>query len=523
MKTIVKILFLTILSIKTTAQTTSVEVLNDKIVGKNYILQNDILATEFVFEKRIHHYYIDSITGYATLELRKLSKNGKVLNLDGLIVVYDLKSKTVKWTKKIDHSVSNYDQYGNIIIFSKGNKIIRLNIEDGSSMWEIKNNLYYVDPIKKIGLGYKYNGLAGHLHTLEGINMDNGETIWQRELSREYGWNKIIKLNESNLLVVAGGLHYLDINTGLGWDYETVTGKKDYTETVAKNVGGIALGVLTGTYLFASGSNLVRDVVSNPLIDSTTIFLASKEKMVSLNKNDGTINWSYLLPEESTSKSTLMEQDSTLVLINKGYAYLGNKLIDFGEPFLLKINKATGQKMYFESLNKKKNPIYDLKIENDSLKLLFTDELANYSLNNGFKGPSRQFNQETYGSLGFFVGTQLYSKNSDSIPRYETIFDSINNFVQTSRGKTLKLDNRFNILSEFNFDDMYLRQIVFKNYTFINKGEQTIILDPDTNPVGELNIPFEFSMIGNYLYYIKGNHLIEVDLSQLFDFNSTEI
>lgn len=522
-KIIIPLLFLAILSLKSFAQTTPVEILNNRIVGKNYIFQNDIMANEFVFEKRIHHSYVDSITGYATLELRKLSKNGKVLNLNGLIVVFDLKSKTVKWTKKIDYSTSSLNQYNNIIILTKGNKTSRLNIEDGSSMWEIKNDLYYVNPDKKIGIGYKYNGLAGHLHTLEGINLENGETIWQRELNREYGWNKIMKLNDSDLLIVAGGLHFMNINTGQGWDYETVTGKKDYTETIAKNVGGIALGVLTGTYVFSSGSNLVRDVVSNTIIDSATIYFASREKLVSLNKSDGTMNWSYPLPEDSTSKSALIEQDSTLILVNKGYAYWGNKLIDFGEPFLLKIKKTTGEKIYSEYLNKKKIPIYDLKFETDSIKLLFTDELANYTLKDGLKGQSKMFHKDTYGTLSFFVGSQLYSKTTDPNPKYATISDSINYYVQTSLGKTLKLDKNFNFISEFNFDDLYLRQSILKNYTFINKGDQTIVLDPHNNPVGELNISFEFYKVGNYLYDIKDNHFIEIDLSQIIDSKTTDI
>lgn len=522
-KIFVLILFLTIPNVKSLAQTSSVEVLNNRIIGKNYSLQNDIMANEFVFEKRIHHSYVDSVSGFATLELRKLSKNGKVLDLNGLIVVFDLKSKTIKWTKKFDHSISDFKQYGDIIIFSKGNKISRLNIENGIPMWEIKNDLYYVDPNKKIGIGYKYNGLAGNIHTLEGINMDTGETIWQKELNREYGWNKIICLNETDLLVVAGGLHNININTGVGWDYETVTGKKDYTETIAKNVGGIALGVLTGTYLFSTGSNLVRDIVSNTIIDSSTIYIASKEKLVSLNKSDGTINWSYPLPEESMSKSILIEHNTSLVLINKGYAYWGNKHIDFGEPFMLKINKANGQKFYFESLNRKKNPIFDFKVEKDSLLFLFNDELAKYALKDGLKGQSKTFDKETYGNLNFFVGSQLYSKASDSHPIYATIHDSINYFVQTSLGKTLKMDKKFNILSEYNFDDMCLRHSIFKNYTFINKKEQTIILGPYNNPIGELNVSFDFFIIEKYLYEVKDNKFIEVDLSQIIDFNTTDL
>lgn len=521
-KIIILILFFTVLNLESLAQTPSVKINDNRIVGKNYSLQSEILANEFEFEKRINHSFVDSISGYATLELRKLSKNGKVLDLKGLIFVFDLKSKTVKWSKKIDHSISGFNQYNDIFIFSKGNKISRLNIENGSTMWEIKNDLYYVDTAKKIGIGYKYNGLTGNIHTLEGINMETGETIWQRELKREYGWNKIISLNESDLLVVAGGLHLININTGVGWDYETVTGKKDYTETVAKNAGGIALGVLTGTYIFSSGSNLVRDVVSNTIIDSSTIYFASKEKLVSLNISDGTLNWSYPLPEESTSKSSLIAQDSTLVLINKGYANWGNKRIDFGEPFMLKINKATGQKIYFESLNKKKKPIYDMKIEKDSLLYLFNDELVKYALKDGLKGHSKSFDIETYGKLNFFIGSQLYSKASDYQPKYATIHDSINYFVQTSLGKTLKMDEKFNIMSEYNFDDMYLRHSIFKNYTFINKGKQTIILDSDNNAVGELNVSFDFYTVGDHLFDVTDNHFIEVDLTQIIDLKTTD-
>lgn len=505
------------------SQNSTTEVLNrNKIVGKDLILQKDILANEFVFNERIYRSYIDSLTGYATLQLRKLSKNGKVLSLNGLVVVYDLNNKSVKWTKKIDYSNSSIQQYGDILILSKGNKIFRMNIENGDPMWDIKNDLYYVDVNKKVGVGYAYNGLTGSIHTLEGIDLNTGESLWQKELKRDYGWNKIIKTDAPNLLIVAGGLHALNIETGSGWDYETKTGKKDYTETVAKNVGGLVLGALTGTYVVSSGSNLVSDILSGVIVDSTHIYMASKEKLSCINNIDGTVNWSYPLPENSTSKSSLIVGDSTLVLINKGYAFWKNKTIDFGEPFLLEVNKRTGNEIAFKNLTEKDNPIVDYKIKNDSLLLLFGDKIEYYSLKNKAVTVSKTFDSETYGSFRFFIGDQLYAKNTDSAINYSLLADSTHYFVQTAKGKTLKFGTNLSLLDAFDFDDLYLFQKTIKNHKFINQKDQTIILDSNNNPVSELNLSFYFRIVNNKIYETNENSLLEIDLTQLLNTDNSE-
>ncbi len=508
------------IALKSFSQSATDVIANNITIGKNNILQNEIIAKEYTFEKRIHHSYIDSITGYATLELRKLSKNGKIAGINGLIVLFDLNTKTVKWTKKVDYSTSSIKQYNDIIILSKGNKTIRLNIEDGSEMWETKNDIYYVDASKKIAIGYKNTGFASNLHTLEGIDLTNGITLWSKELNREYGWNRIFSLNESELLIAAGGLHRLNVKDGLGWDYETVTGKKDYTETIAKNVGGIALGLLTGTYIVSTGSNVVTDVVSNTLIDSTHIYMASKEQLACLKKDNGSIIWTYQLPEDSTSKSSLIIQDSSLILINKGYAFWRNRTINFGEPFILKINKETGKEVYFKSLNEKENPVYNYKIENDSLLALFKNQLTNYSLSDGLSGQSNTFNNETYGDFKFFVGNSLYKKAEDSDSNYVTVNDSINIFVQTSKGKTIKIDKKFNVIEAYDFDNLYLRHSIYKNFTLLNQKDYIIILDSNNKSIAELNVSFDSLIIGDKLYDLKDNKLLEVNLAEILNTTS---
>lgn len=169
-----------------------------------------------------------------TAQLRGVSKNGKWLNSTGQIVQYDINNQKVLWTKKIAYQTSNLKLFSKTMIFTVSNKSYCLDINTGNELWEVKNNIYLVSPIDNIGFGYNLKGLKVNSNEFEGIDLNNGQVLWKRELNGEYGWNDVFYTNDSTLVVAAAGLHSLDTKTGKGWDYNTITGKKDYTETVVK-------------------------------------------------------------------------------------------------------------------------------------------------------------------------------------------------------------------------------------------------------------------------------------------------
>src|SRR5690606_1196566 len=107
-------------------------------------------------------------------------------------------------------------------------------------------------------IGSKIQASKSKENMLEGIDLITGKPIWQREISREYSWNDVFYLNDSILLIAAAGLHTLNIFDGTGWDYNTITGKKDYTASAIGTGLGIVAGLLTGTYAVSTGHNLVR-------------------------------------------------------------------------------------------------------------------------------------------------------------------------------------------------------------------------------------------------------------------------
>lgn len=95
------------------------------------------------------------------------------------------------------------------------------------------------------------------------MNLKNGEIIWNRKLNRDFGWNDVFYANDSTLMVVASGLHAINLKTGKGWDYDAETG---------------------GKKLIMSNEGSVYGLVLNTIRDSSNIYFASKEQLAKIDK-----------------------------------------------------------------------------------------------------------------------------------------------------------------------------------------------------------------------------------------------
>jgi len=504
-------------SLELFGQSSDIKVIqNQRVIGQNLLTHQEIFAKQYQFPKEIYKKHLDSTSGNLTLQLRKLRKTAKVYAPQGQVVVFNLHSNTVNWSKKINYTTGTIEQYGNLITFSRENKIDYLNNDTGMELWSDKNDIYYVDKDNNIGVQYIKNDKS----KIQGINLNNGNSLWQRDITRAYGWNKLIKMNDSILLIAAGGLHSLNIKNGTGWDYNTVTGKKDYTETIAKNVVGVALGVLTGTAVISAGANLVRDVASNVLIEGNYVYFASKEKVSKINKSNGDISWTYPLDEKTTSKSLLFKKDSLVFMINQGYANFGNKKINFGDPFILALNTETGNQEFSRTVGTKDDFILDYKTGDDKLVLVLKDRILSLSLLNNTEIKEQTCNTSDFGELKFFAGSKIYKRDTSNLSNLVTS-DSTKYFVQTNKGLTLALDNDFKVSNQYNNNDLYYYYNATTDYNFFLKGDrdQTIICDKNNSIIAELkgtNFMFSF---GDKLYCIDGKSLSIIDINDIVVYN----
>ncbi len=518
MRTII-IGFLLLVSITSFSQKNDFQVLQNEIVlGKNLLTNSEIKGIKYIFPDRIHETFLDTTSGYLTVQLRGLRKE-KWLDNKGKILQYDLNNKKLLWSKKIAYQASSLQQFSNTMIYTDANKGYCLNINTGDKLWEVKNNIYYVDPIENIGIGYKFESSIGHSNELEGIDLKSGNVIWKKELNREYGWNEVFYINDTTMIVVAAGLHSININSGKGWDYNTITGKKNYTGTAIANAVGVAAGLLTGTFIISTGHNLVRDLVSNVLLDSSYIYMASKEQLAKIDKQTGEIIWKNPFSKDLASKSSIFMNDSLIFMINKGFAFMGYRQLDFGKPFIAAYDKETGNQKYLSLINMKEDPILGFQLLNNEIYLVFKNKMAKYSKETGDLIIEKDFPNENFGELKNFIGNQVYVINDNNNNNNNLVSlpqsDTTKVFVLTNQSKTLSIDNQLNVNNIIAYEDLSIYNLRTKDLRFFAKENKTLIIDSEGKRVAELETSSNAFLVGETLYDSKKDSFLAIDLEEL--------
>ena len=487
----------------------------DIISGKNYKNNGSILAKEYAFEDKIDQFYLDTTTNTVTLQLLEKNKTWNFMNMPGRIVLFDLKTNSIRWDKKLMYPQDKFEQFGDVIFEKTMYKSNYLNIENGTTNSELKNTIYHCDPIRKIGIGYKINFGGEVTNNLQAIDLRTNNVLWKRQITHQFGWNSVSNLNDSVLLLVSDGLHIFNVNTGFGWDYECTTGRNDYTATILTNVFGIALGVLTGTFVTSTGHDQVTDLTSNALIDSTNIYIASRDKLSCLSF-DGSLKWSSPLDKKMMSKSSIFMKDSLVYIVNKGYAFMNNAQIDYGKPLLTAFNKNTGKQAFISLILKNNYQIKDFQVFKDSVLIYSKDNISTYSLNGGAQISDKYINTETTGELDGFVGNQVFIK-VDSTYKSLVSIDNTKHYLTTLKNKVLVANNQLEITQQIDFEKLYICYLTTKNYRFLAKGDDTIVIDKNNKIVADFKSSSKAILVGTKLIDILEKSIIVIDLSELMN------
>lgn len=507
---------LLLFTISLSAQKTIPVLLNEKSIGKNLKTGTDIRAVERTFPKSIQQVYIDTTTGKATVYLYN-SDDSTAYRSIKKIVWYDLGKNTVSSFKKINSNMGNFLQYNDIFIYSNGTLTYRLNPETGKNIWQNSNLTYYLDPVTETGIGYPVYHPQGN-DRIEAVDLKTGRNLWYRsKINSEYGWTDLFPIGDSSIMLVAAGLHTINLATGLGWDYNAVTGSYDYTNTILANTAGIVFGALTGYYTTYYGHDVVTDVASNVIFDDQNqVFFASRDKLACLNGFDGSVLWNVEFPKRMTSKSSLFVRDSMVYMVNFGYAYLNGNRKDFGRPFIAAFNRYTGTQAYLSEVSTKEARILDFLVSENEIVMLFKDRVASYSMHDGHLIKETTINTTASGNLMSFCGDQYYMPY-DSVYLSLTDHDPYNIYVFTDKKQILSLDNAFSILNTTPAEQYYTSYLEVSGMLFIGKSLETIVLNLENRKVAEMNVSNKAFLMGNALYDIRGRSLFQIDLTGLLE------
>ena len=175
-------------------------------------------------------------------------------------------------------------------------------------------------------------------------------------------------------------------------------------------------------------------------------------------------------------------------MINYGYAFMGYKRLNFGTPFIACFDKTTGKQDFFSIIFKKKDPILGFRVQDDTISLAFKESISKYNMYNGSRIAEKNINIEKTGDLKYFVGNYVYIESNDSAFTSLLDVNPTNSYVFTTSGKTLMFNNQLQITDSLNYDRLYVHYLTTKNYKFIGKENETIVLNNENRKIARLNI-----------------------------------
>jgi outer membrane protein assembly factor BamB len=464
---------------------------NERPFGNNLTTNKEIVGNEFIFPERIEKSYLETESNRITIQLRGLLLGGSYLKNNGHVVLYDLTNRKTIWDKSINYQNYYLEQNGKFIFKTGLKKTYCLDFENGEYLWKARNTIAFINPELKIGIGYTpyiSNQLFYNNINFEGIDLNTGNSIWKREISHDYGLNDVFMLNDSVAMIVSSGLHSVNLKTGLGWDYDAVTGVP---------------------FMQA----MKTEIKSNVIIDSLNIYFASKEKISRLDIN-GNLIWSTTLPEDLTSTSNIILSDNTLYMINSGSSQCGYATLKQGKPFLAAFNSENGKKLFLNTVDDNSGKTIESVIDKDELVVLYKDKIAKCSLKNGTLISEKTFDTGKNGEIVGFINYNIYNK-FDSTYKSLTLTDTINHYIYTKKKTVLAIDKDLNVVNQYDIDQLYKFYLKYNKLRFLANKDNSIIIDKDNKIVAKIDIPGKAKKIGSKLYFVHEKSIIEIDLNEI--------
>lgn len=476
----------------------------DKLVGTDRLAGRDLYATVFNFPEKVGHIYPDFENGLlqAVSEFDEADAFG--LSSKGTLWMYDFETNEVRWSRKI--KFANNAVYGidGIFLENPGKKAIGYDAVTGKRRWKAHHDIYFFDEPARIAVGYETRGPYGSTNILSGVDMDTGKTLWYREIHKELGWNELLRLNDSVYLVMAAGLHSVNIFNGKGWSYHTRTGER------GRPSKGLGLG--RGLGIFKS------NMVSNLIYDTTDVYFASKERIVRLSTTDGSPVWISDYPDDIAGNSIIFAGDSLIHMVNRGMAMTPYGPVKHGFPFLAAYRKDSGHPVYFTGTKDADAPVLSYDRRNGHILLLTPDCIEKRSLSTGDLLLSENYEDEDYGSPLQFLDTRsVYSKTLDG--KYKTLHNQAPDlaFALFDYGAILALNSNLKVAYTLDMGQIWLRYLEQDGLSFISDGERTMVIrDADSKNMAELLIPDDAEFFGTTLVYSIENQAYLLDLSRIF-------
>ncbi len=298
---------------------------------------------------RIVRFHVDSVGQTLTLFARATDKKERYYKPTGRVLQYDLATGDTLWTRSMNFVTEDYDQEGSTMLFWDGKTTTQLDARTRRRGWTAKTPIATLTAGGRVALSYA--AAAGkEKDRLRGLDAATGEERWSRDVPREYGWDTFRELSDSALVVVAGGLHYVNPLTGAGWSTVSQTGERNAGATAGKALLAVVTGVVAGVSMVPTDVDRTYGFVSNVVAGGGGFTYASADTLHSYDL-DGTRRWATRLPAEQPSATIVMTIGDAYVLVSTGCARKNGASVPHGSIYVAGFDTLTGARRFLRHLD----------------------------------------------------------------------------------------------------------------------------------------------------------------------------
>lgn len=377
---------------------------------------------------------------------------------------------------------------------------------------------------------------VGSKNTVFCRNLSNGSIRWSFSLEfADKGWNDLVKINDSTLVLSASGLYFLNITKGRIAYFPAST-----NDDVSKVIGpfGDKYGpdqLYSYRYTFNNGlfsSNRIWGLASNVIYDDQFVYSAGHSDVTCFDHKGKKI-WNAVT--DSMASGRLMFSDSLLVYINKGYGilpvydfwikgtmnykkyldYLGFKTL-YSVPCIKIFNRFTGMEILSQNLSGRKDAIIDIKniAGNDTIQMLTRNKIIITDISSGRNMAVKENCEMGTGDMCYLAPRQIWFMNSESIfyPAGTSLSDPA---IVMNPGRIWQHDKFLNNVNITYRDNIWYFKGNTSKIIVIANNKSIVLLNNSGHELKRIPSTGPLCLAGPRLFMANGNKIQVIDLQSL--------
>ncbi|WP_317896616.1 hypothetical protein [Aurantibacillus circumpalustris] len=476
-------------------------------VGVSAISVNSLIAKTYKLNYPLYDYKIDTTTKQLFFSGRQKGESGSNNYLSrGFFAALSTLNDSVKWIN--ESSLYNIRVSGNNLLLSNEVKSVRYNKSHGYDEIRYDSKIFYTIP--KYNRGFVYDKTQENV--LNCVNLAVGNTVWSCKIPKDENWVDTQFLNDTTLLIAAGGLHAVSIKSGLVWSFPLTTAIKTNRSFIYSNAKFKTIQQISSVIKTSSDDNIVRQIASNILKSENLIYFAAKEKLIAVTPA-GKMEWEVDLKNYPTSKMLITKTDSSLILVNFGLATHSNNFVTWGKPFIITLDPQTGK-----ILNQ-----YDLSHIENLADFVRTDKAFIFATKNDVQaavpGNSEirtvlSLGEHKYGEFVEFInGDEYYILREGYFVPLNFINDQVNYF-RADNNKIYGIEGE-DLKYEYHYTELFKLDKKYKGKTILYNDQKTLITNNLFELLFTINLPDKNVILNNKMFFMSDYRIYMLNLDDL--------